>query len=42
MNPWVAARDISTYGNDAYAFKPERWLEANEEQLKTMDRNFLR
>jgi cytochrome P450 len=41
MNPWLAARDKSTYGDDAYQYRPERWLEADEEQLKIMDRNFL-
>lgn len=41
MNPWVAARDKATYGIDAYEFRPERWLEADETQLKMMDRNFL-
>ncbi|KAK3686520.1 hypothetical protein LTR37_019728 [Vermiconidia calcicola] len=41
MNPWVAARDKATYGEDAYQFRPERWLEAGEEQLKVMERNFM-
>ena len=41
MNPWVAARDESVYGADAAEFRPERWLEADEKQLKAMDRNFL-
>ena len=41
MNPWVAARDQSTYGPDAYSFRPERWLEADAERLKVMERNFL-
>ena len=41
MNPWTASRDKVTYGEDAYEFRPERWLEADEEQLKVMDRNFL-
>lgn len=41
MNPWTAARDKATYGDDAYSFRPERWLEADDEQLKIMDRNFL-
>ena len=41
MNPWVAARDPNVYGSDAYTFRPERWLDASEEQLKVMDRNFL-
>lgn len=41
MNPWVAARDRSVYGDDPYVFRPERWLEADAEQLKLMERNFL-
>lgn len=41
MNPWVAARDRSVYGDDAYTFRPERWLEADAGQLKMMERNFL-
>lgn len=41
MNPWVSARDEATYGEDAYEFRPERWLEADERQLKVMERNFL-
>lgn len=41
MNPWVAARDRSVYGDDAYTFRPERWLEADAAQLKLMERNFL-
>jgi cytochrome P450 len=41
MNPWVAARDKTVYGEDAYSFRPERWLEADEKQLKLMERNFL-
>ncbi|KAF2172538.1 hypothetical protein M409DRAFT_17769 [Zasmidium cellare ATCC 36951] len=41
INPWVAARDTATYGADAYEFRPERWLEADEGRLKVMERNFL-
>jgi cytochrome P450 len=41
MNPWVAARDRSVYGDDAYTFRPERWLEADAGQLKLMERNFM-
>jgi cytochrome P450 len=41
MNPWIPGRDKSVYGPDAEQFRPERWLEASEEALKLMDRNFL-
>jgi cytochrome P450 len=41
INPWVLHRDKSVYGNDADSFRPERWLEANPEQLKDMDRCYL-
>ena len=40
-NPWVMARDKTVYGDDAYSFRPERWLEADEKQLRLMDRNDL-
>lgn len=41
INPWLPARDKSVYGQDAAAFRPERWLEADAEALKLMERNFL-
>lgn len=41
MNPWVAARDESVYGDDAYTFRPERWLDASLSQVKLMERNSL-
>jgi cytochrome P450 len=40
-NPWVLARDQKVYGEDADAYRPERWLEADEKALKLMERNFL-
>ncbi|KAH6975700.1 putative cytochrome P450 pisatin demethylase [Ilyonectria destructans] len=41
MNPWVAARDKRVYGEDADEFRPERWPEADMEQLKEMERSSL-
>ena len=40
-NPWVLARDKKVYGEDADAYRPERWLEAHDKALKLMERNFL-
>ncbi|EME88926.1 uncharacterized protein MYCFIDRAFT_126714 [Pseudocercospora fijiensis CIRAD86] len=40
-NPWVMARDPSVYGEDADVFRPERWLEADAQRLKLMERNDL-
>lgn len=33
--------DKSIFGADSHEFRPERWLEATPEQLKSMDRGFL-
>jgi cytochrome P450 len=41
INPWVAARDKEVYGEDSGTFRPERWLDADEQELKAMERNFL-
>ncbi|KAH6975709.1 cytochrome P450 oxidoreductase [Ilyonectria destructans] len=41
MNPWTVARDETIYGKDVDAFRPERWLEASDEQLKAMERTSL-
>lgn len=41
VNPWVAGRDLAVYGSDAASFRPDRWLEADSEQLKLMERNYL-
>ena len=41
INPWVPSRDKVVYGPDVEHFRPERWLEADEDALKLMERNFL-
>lgn len=37
----VVHMNKDVFGNDADTFRPERWLEASEEQLKEMNRSFL-
>jgi hypothetical protein len=37
----VVARDKEVYGEDSEDFRPERWLTADEQQLKAMERNNL-
>lgn len=41
MSPWVAARDKSVYGDDCEVFRPERWIEADTQRYKLMERNNL-
>lgn len=41
INPWVASRCKEMYGEDVETFRPERWLEADEEELKGMERASL-
>jgi cytochrome P450 len=41
MNAWVLHRDKQVFGVDVEAFRPERWLEAGDEELKMMNRSFF-
>ena len=41
INSWVVHRDKAVFGEDADEFRPERWLEADEERLKSMERSFF-
>ncbi|KAK5163774.1 uncharacterized protein LTR77_010448 [Saxophila tyrrhenica] len=41
INPWVLHRDPRIFGNDAEAWRPERWLEADEEGVKYMEHHLL-
>lgn len=36
INTWVAHYNEEVFGDDAGEFKPERWLESSEEQLRKM------
>lgn len=38
LNGWVLHRNKEVFGHDADVFRPERWLEASEEQVKRMER----
>lgn len=41
MNPWVLHRDPTVFGPDPEAFRPERWLDSSEDQLKDMEHCFI-
>ncbi|KAJ5294898.1 cytochrome P450 pisatin demethylase [Penicillium antarcticum] len=41
VNSWVSHYDTNVYGPDAASFRPERWLEANEQQARLMEQNFM-
>ena len=40
INPWVAHRDRATFGDDAEAWRPERWL-CDEVRRKRMENGLL-
>lgn len=41
ISAWVVGKDIETYGEDAEDWRPERWLDTDEESLKKMERASL-
>jgi cytochrome P450 len=41
VNPIVIHRNTDIFGADADEFHPERWLDADEERIKLMDRHLL-
>lgn len=38
---WVTQRDKAVFGADADFYRPERWLEVDERQVRIMDKNML-
>ncbi|KAM0788765.1 hypothetical protein ACM66B_002856 [Microbotryomycetes sp. NB124-2] len=41
MSPYVVHRRQEAFGPDAHLFRPERWLEADTETKRTMERNLI-
>lgn len=41
VNPAVLHHDKSIFGDDAANFRPERWIESDEEKVKLMDRHLM-
>lgn len=41
MNAWVLHRNSDIFGEDPDEFRPERWLEADEQQARVMQQSFM-
>ena len=41
MNPYVVNRHRSTFGDDADEWRPERWLEGDEEHKRKLKRSIM-
>jgi hypothetical protein len=41
VNGWVTHFDKKVFGEDAEFFRPERWLEADEEKVRMMNKNMV-
>lgn len=41
ISPWVVHQDKGVYGEDADVWRPERWIEADEEAMGAMQRTFF-
>lgn len=41
VNAWVLHRNEQVYGKDIDVFRPERWLDATQEQRLEMSRNLF-
>lgn len=41
MNPAVVHHDKTIFGDDAEAFRPERWIKSSREQISLMDRHLM-
>lgn len=41
INPVVLHHDKTIFGEDAADFRPERWIESDEKDIKNMDRHLM-
>lgn len=41
VNAWVLHYNKDVFGDDAHVFRPERWIEGDEENIKDMKRNMF-
>lgn len=41
INPAVMHHDQTIFGEDAAKFRPERWIESDEKDIKNMDRHLM-
>ncbi|KFY27454.1 hypothetical protein V491_00907 [Pseudogymnoascus sp. VKM F-3775] len=41
ISGWATQRDKEVFGDDAESFRPERWLDPDEKQIRVMDRSML-
>ena len=41
INPVVLHHDRAIFGEDAAEFRPERWIESDEKDIKNMDRHLM-
>lgn len=41
VNAAVIHHDKSIFGEDAASFRPERWIESDDEKIKLMDRHLM-
>ena len=41
VSSWATHRNKEVFGEDAQTFRPERWLEGSEEQVRLMEKSML-
>ena len=41
ISGWATQRNKQVFGDDAESYRPERWLDADEKQVRVMDRSML-